>query len=243
MTPEELVHDVCPRIGALGPAYYFAPATLERAGELGLDPFRFYLLGRGGVLGDVDASVAHSALGYFNPTMLADLWTSACEVLDPKVAAAEYLECAAAHGRRHLPDVDGLDALCAAAEAVAAAADPMALTLYAAAATFPRATDVPGRTMQLLSLLREYRGSAHLLALRACGVDTKTAHHIRRPNDVALFGWAPGDAPVITDADRRGMELAEQMTDQIVTPAFAALDQAGAEALARGLKAVEVALA
>ena len=41
-------------LGQIGQAYYFHPDTLARGKELGLDGFRWYMLGRGGVLGDVE---------------------------------------------------------------------------------------------------------------------------------------------------------------------------------------------
>ncbi|MGI9594675.1 MAG: helix-turn-helix domain-containing protein, partial [Acidimicrobiales bacterium] len=52
-------------IGAAGAAFYVNPDTLARGKELGLDGFRFYVLGRGGVMGDVPAKVVESAFGYF----------------------------------------------------------------------------------------------------------------------------------------------------------------------------------
>jgi hypothetical protein len=51
MTPEELTAAASPRIGAMGSVFYFVPETAARGKELGLDGFRFYVLGRGGVLG------------------------------------------------------------------------------------------------------------------------------------------------------------------------------------------------
>ena len=55
------------------------------------------------------------------------------------------------------------------------------------------AADVAGRAMQLLTVLREFRGSAHLLAVRAAGLDAKTAHFIRRP----AAGYAPQPRTII----------------------------------------------
>ena len=97
--------------------------------------------------------------------------------------------------------------------------------------------------MQLLAILREYRGSAHLLALRAVGLDSKTAHHAKRPNDAALFGWKPEDAPVIDDAVRAQMTEAEALTDRLVGPAFAALAADERIAFVSALHACQVALA
>lgn len=232
--------DVCPRIRDLGWAYYFVPETVAKGEELGLDPLAFYALGRGGVLGDVDAAVVHSAFGYFNPEMIEAQWNAARAVVAPREAAAAYWECCADCGRKRFAGIPGIDAFAAAADAVNVAADPVGLALYAGARTMPLADDAPGRAMQLLALLREFRGSAHLVALRASGIDGKTAHFINRPNDGPMFGW--DDAPAITDADRARRAAAEALTDDLVRPAYAALDDAQAKAFVSGLDAIEAAL-
>ncbi len=69
----------------------------------------------------------------------------------------------------------------AAADAVNEAADPVGLALYSGFRGELLVDDVPGRAMQIISVLREFRGSAHLIALRASGVDARTAHFIKRP--------------------------------------------------------------
>jgi hypothetical protein len=243
MNPEELVAAACPRINDMGWAFYFVPDTVARGEELGLDGISFYLLGRGGVLGDVEAGVVASAFGYFNPALVATMWEAARKAADPRSAGRAYMECSAAFGRRSFSDLSGLDVFCAAADAVNDAADPVGLSLYAAVASEPLVDDLPGRAMQLMTVLREFRGSAHLIALRAAGVDARTAHGIRRPDDGALFGWSDDDAPVITDEQRDNWKKAEALTDDIVLPAYGVLDDSGGRALLAGLEAMESALA
>jgi len=243
MTPEELVAVACPKIGTMGWAFYFTPETFARGEELGLDGISFYVLGRGGVLGDVESTVIASAFGYFNPTLVATMWDAARKVMAPRDAGHAYMECCANFGRASFADVPGLDAFCDAAGAVNDAADPVGLALYAGIAGEPLADDGPARAMQLVSVLREFRGSAHLLALRASGLDAKTAHHIHRPNDGALFGWSDDDAPTITAGDRALWAAAEELTDRLVLPAYSVLDKAGRQALVAGLEAMENALA
>lgn len=241
MKSMELVQAACPRIGSLGSAFYFDPMTVAKGKELGLDGFRFYMLGRGGVLGDVEPQVIQSAFGYFEPGLIVKIWNSAKERMAPRDAAAAYLEAAHEFGRRTFADVDGLDAYCAAAEAVNEAANPAALPLYAGLSAEPLADDLPARAMQLTAILREYRGSVHLVALRAKGLDDGVAHAIKRPDDVATFGWA--EAPTITDDDRAKHEAAEALTDELVLEAYGVLDDAGGGALLAGLDAMEAAVA
>ncbi len=155
---------------------------------------------------------------------------------------SHFMECSAELGRAHLADIEGLDAFCAAAGAVNAAADPVGLSLYAAISAEPLADDVPGRAMQLVTVLREFRGSAHLVAVRASGLDAKTAHFMRRPNDMAMFGWTESDAPVITDVELARLAAADELTDRLVLPAYSVLDESGRRALVEGITAIETRL-
>lgn len=243
MTPAELVAAACPTIANQGAAFYFIPETTGRGKEHGLDGFRLYVLGRGGVLGDTSAVVVASAFGYFNPTMITKLWDSGSEKLSPSAAAALYWGACADLGRAKLGDVDGLDALVDALGVVNDAADPAGLALYAGIRQMPLVEDAPGRAMQLIATLRELRGSAHLVALRAVGLDHTHAHFIKRPDMVEGFGWTASDAERATDEERTLLDQAEEITDRIVTPAYAALDEGGQQALLHGLDGVGNALA
>lgn len=243
MTTDELIAQACPVIQRIGAAHFFAPEAETAAADLGVDLFTFYVLGRGGVLGDVEPVVVASAFGYFNPEVITALWTAGRTHIAPREAARVLLDCAAEVGRRRLAHIEGLDDMVAAAEAVHAAADPVGLTLYAGYKGELLVEDVAGRALQIIDVLREFRGSAHLLALRACGVDARTAHFIKAPGLAAMFGWPADAGPDISDEQRAAVEAAEVLTDDLVRPAFAALDQAGAAALVRGLEDMSVALA
>jgi len=241
MKPEELVQSACPKVGSIGAAFYFDPATLAKGKELGLDGFRFYILGRGGVLGDVDSAVVASAFGYFNPETINKMWTSAQEKLAPREAGRIYMDCVHNLGRAKFAGLENLDAFNAAAQKVNAATDPSSLALYAAINAEPLAEDAPARAMQLVAVLREYRGSAHLAAIRVTGLAAEVAHAIHRPNDVGTFGWA--EAPEITEWDQSRYTTACELTDKMVTPAYAALDADEAQTFLAGLQAMEAALA
>ena len=89
-------------------------------------------------------------------------------------------------------------------------------------------------------MLREARGSTHLLAVRACGLSPRVAHQIKRPNDVKTFGWEELE---ITEDHRARHQRAEELTDELMEPAFATLDERGREALLRGLERISAAMA
>jgi hypothetical protein len=244
-TTLDLVREASPKIAAIGPAFYFTPETAAVAKEHGLDLFQLYFLGRGGVLGDVAPDVVTSAFGYFNPPVVAHMWTTAQQLssLTPRDAGRLYMQCTHDFGRQHLSDVPELAEFCAAAEKVNDNADRAGLPLYAGIAAEPLAEDLPARAMQLNTVLREHRGSAHLVAVLATpGLTPKVAHAIRRPDFWALFGYDEADRPSFTDAERAALEQSDELTDQIVADAFEVLDDNERAALRSGLEAIERAI-
>jgi hypothetical protein len=240
MSAQELLAATSPIIGKAGAAFYFHPATLARGKELGLDGFRFYMLGRGGVLGDVESDVVASAFGYFSRPLVARIWNTAKARMAPRDAARAYMACCADLGRSALAQVEGLERFCAAAEAIIAATNPAGLSLYAGIAAEPRVEDLPGRALQLVAVLRELRGSVHLLAVVASGLAPQVAHAIKRPKDVGTFGWDP--APECTDADRVKLDAAEALTDRLLLPPYGTLDAAASDAYLAGTRAIGAAL-
>ncbi len=222
MTPLEVVQQTSATVGSVGAAFYFHPDTLARGKAAGLDGFRMYMLGRGGPLGDVESDVIVSAFGYFSPGLVSKIWTSAKEVMSPRDAGALHMECAAALGAAKLSGIDDLDAFNAAAEKVIAAVDRSALALFAAVAAEPKTDDPAGRAYQNIVVLRELRGSVHLLALAAQGLRAEAAHRIKRPDDVETFGWPAGVEP--TSEERAQWDAAEALTDQLLVAPYSVLD-------------------
>ncbi|MEX2625876.1 MAG: hypothetical protein WD225_03270 [Ilumatobacteraceae bacterium] len=240
MDPRDVITAIAAPTADIGAAAYFHPDTLARGKELGLDGFRFYFLGRGGVLGDVEPEVVVSAFGYFEPSLVAKMWNTGKERIAPRAAAREYLACNADLGRAKFDGLDGLDAYCEAASAVVGAADLAGLTLFAGVRGEPVPDDPPAAAIHYAVLLRELRGSTHLLAVRASGLSAALAHAVRRPDDVAAFGH--GEPPEITDDDRAALVRAEELTDELLAPAFSVLDDGAADALVAGTRAMHAAL-
>lgn len=241
MLPRDVMLAISRKTGDIGASFYFVPETLARGKELGLDGFRFYFLGRGGVLGDVDSAVVRSAFGYFHPRLIGRMWDTAREVLSPRDAAREYIACAHAHGRRKFADIEGLEAYVEAAARVIQAVDGGAMALFAGVRAEPVPDDPPAAAIHQAMVLREMRGSAHLAAITAVGLRTDVAHAIKRPTDVELFGWKD-EPPVVTDEARRLHDQAEELTNVALEAAFATLDDAQAEALVAGTDAMHAAL-
>jgi hypothetical protein len=239
MTPAEIMR-ATDAIGKIGAAFYFDPATLAVGREAGLDGFRFYILGRGGVLGNVESAVVHGAFGYFHPGLIDKMWTSAAEQVAPRDAARLYHHCAHEFGRARLADVEGLEGFVDAATQIIDGVEGASLPLFTAMRAEPVPSDVPAAALHQAMVLRELRGSVHLLALVANGLDSARAHAIKRPDDVAGFGYET--APEIGDADRAAWERAEALTDRLLAPAYAGLSDVQADALVSGTGAIKLAL-
>lgn len=232
MTPQELVSTTAAPVGALGARFYFDPPTLAVGKEHDLDGFRWYYLGRGGVLGDVEASVVTSAFGYFAPALSDKIWNSAREKMAPRDAARRYLQCNADLGRQVLVESDVLAAFCDAAEASASAVSPAGLALWAGIAAEPLPDDLAGRAMQLIVSHRELRGSQHLAAIVGAGLPVDVAHALRRPDDVATFGW--GDI-TIPDGAAETLAAVDRATDALSEQVYSTLSEEQRQAFADGV--------
>lgn len=231
MEPREIMR-ATEAIGSIGAAFYFHPDTLARGKEAGLDGFRLYVLGRGGVLGDVEPGVVHAAFGYFHTDLIDRIWNTARERMSPREAARLYFSCGHELGRAKFADIDGLDGFVDAASEVIGAVEGASMPLFAGMRAEPVPEDAPAAAMHQSMVLREMRGSAHLLAVAACGLQTPVAHAIKRPGDVAMFGY--DEAPEVTDDDRARWHRAEELTDELLEPAYAGLSDGQATALVNG---------
>ena len=132
------------------------------------------------MLGDVEPAVVVASFGYFSPGVVELMWDSAKQVLAPREAAREYLACAGRFGVAKLDGIDVLDAFNDAAGAAIASVDRSALPLFAGIAAEPLPDHPAARAFRNVCILRELRGSIHLLAIVATGVSP-----LGRPRDPA----------------------------------------------------------
>lgn len=195
----------------IGAAHYFDPIARSGAESIGLDLFRFYFCGRGGVLGSVDSSVVQSAFGYFNPELLHKMWSTGGERCDVETAAATQLQVAYDIGARDLDGLEGLQSATQALVEVTSSIDSAALGLFAGFQRWELPTDPVAAWMHQVIVMRELRGSVHLAALGAHGVPGRIAHQIKRPNDGEMFGWP--EPTEITDQLRQSYEDSQALTD------------------------------
>jgi hypothetical protein len=235
MSAAELVRRGHTLVSDLGGLFYFAPGSLRRAAALGLSPSQWYFLGRGGALGDVDAAVIDSALGYFAPWVVRKHWDSGRAVVPPHVVARAHIECCQDFGRHHLNGAPFLASFVPAAAKVLAAASPVALPLFAGVKCFALADDLPGAAMQAVAMIREFGGGTHLLAVAVMGLEPKKAHWLTRPDAWANFGYRADDLPQVSELDKQLLRQADELTRKLLEPAYSVLEGTECLDLLRGL--------
>ena len=225
MTPELTAASAAWPVYELDAAWSTDPHTLRRARSLELSGWAFYVAGRGGVLGDdVHADTVAAALGVIAPDAVRAGWEAARRAGPARVAEARLAECAR-WGDEHLVDVAADGRLPDLAERVVAAAEPVAMPLFAAT----RAKDRPeggkgARAALSVHLLREHRAAALLVAIRACGL-TPVEAIIAGPEgeqEAITFGWPP-PFPTRVNLLRR-YTYAEALAHRIAGAAYAAIE-------------------
>jgi hypothetical protein len=178
----------------------------------------YYFAGRGGVLGDVDPDVVTAAFGYFSPELVRKVWGPGLAVEGARAASVRYAEACAEWGRSRLQGLEGLDRLAELAERVVDAVPVGGLSLFAGWRAAPRPQDGAGRAFACVHLLRELRGSAHIIATTALGLSPLESI-LRAPLDggperAKTFGWTE-PFPETAQATERRTE-AETLTDRLV---------------------------
>ena len=227
-------------VGAVGGAFMLHPEVLGPGKEAGYGGFAYYVVGRGGVLGDVDAKVVASAFGFFAPGLVTKLWNDGVKVEGARAGANRYAAACADFGRRRLATFGGAARLAELIDRVTSSADNSGLALFAGWQAQSMPDDAPGRCYQLLHVLRELRGSAHIVAVVASGL-TPLEAVIANPSNSSpengsaaqaeRFGWT-GPFPDATSL-REGFARAEALTDEIMGRFVAVLSAAEQEELMR----------
>jgi hypothetical protein len=220
----------------LGEAFYFADATARRGEALGLDVFCFYCLGRGGVLGDVDAATVSDAFVWFTPALVATWWDEGRAVARPTDVAVAYLEAAREYARATFRADDGLPGFVAAAERVVARAPEGRWALVDGYRRFALPDDPVARAYQLVVVLRELRGGAYAEAVAALGITPAESHYLNSADAFELYGYESDDTPTITDelVERRAM--AEDRATALLVPCYEVLEDDERLAFADGVR-------
>jgi hypothetical protein len=218
LTAQEAISQVAPVIGDLGSKFMLDKKTMEAATELGYGhPFALYFLGRGGVLGNVDADVVAAAFAFFEPAMVRKMWDMARQTADADSAVKQYANLCGAYGEDHLAGVSGLERFNELAEKVIDAVDVTGLSLFAGWRKVSRPSNAAARAYQNLHVMREWRGSAHICAVAATCMSPQEAIVTGAGSQDAglqtaqAFGWA-GDC-----GDVSGLAATRQAVEDATT--------------------------
>ena len=210
-------------VSTIGSHFMLDGATYKRGAELGFQGLDFYVTGRGGVLGEVDADVVAAGFAFFEPNGVRALWDQGRSVMPPTEAARAFAESCDTWADAHVPDELDAGRLAELASRVAGAARPACAPVFAGW----RAMDVPDEpkaaAVRQMNVLRELRNGLHAAAVISAGLSPLEALSIKTPHMVPLFGWPEGAS---TDGLQERWDGAEAQTDRSIAHAFEALDDA-----------------
>ena len=219
-------------IGDLGGAWMGSPEEEAASAAAELPGWQLYFLGRHGVLGDVDPDVIVAAAYVFPADHFRHEWTEARAVMTPHEALERYVAVCHGWGEDRLNGFADAARLAELGQGVIDAADVIGLPLFAGwrAMQVPTGDDaraVARRCAHVCQVLREHRGACHCVALAALQLDPLMAILANpeggRPEaNAAEYGWQP-PFPVPTDDDRELRGRVEELTDDLVAPAYDAL--------------------
>jgi hypothetical protein len=126
-------------------------------------------------------------------------------------------------------------------EAVIGGAEATGLPLFAAWRTIRRAADTPGHAAQVLHLLREHRGSIHVLAVAATGLTPLQAIVVSGGQDRARQLGFTGELPQ-PQAYRARWERAESITRQRAADAYRRISPADLSVFGEALESCRARL-
>ncbi|MGB3444416.1 MAG: hypothetical protein WBA97_37230 [Actinophytocola sp.] len=220
LTAEETVQAADKVLHDVGTVWMLHPETQARGAAHGYPKhLAFYFAGRGGVLGDVDAGVVTASMGWWNPGLVRLMWDRGLAVAGAREGARRYAQACADWATDHLTGFAGTDRLTELAEKVVSGAEESGLPLFAGWRAEPRADGGPARLLQLVHVLREWRGSVHLVATTAAGLGPLEAILTNEGQQQArFFGWRD-DLPDCGHLKDRQV-LAEQTTDRLVADTY-----------------------
>jgi len=217
----DTVRAVSPQINNIGGRFMLHSDTLAIGTQAGYpNGYAWYVTGRGGVLGDVDADVIVAAFGFFNPQLVRNKWEAGIAVEGARRSGSRYAAACAEWGRQRLHSIDGCERFSELAERVVNSVDVAGLGLFAGWRSEPLPPDAQGRAYQLLHVMREWRGSVHIVAVLGSGMTPLQAVLAtdRGSATAKKFGWGENLTNATHLKDQMvGIEL---LTDNLMLSAY-----------------------
>jgi hypothetical protein len=242
---------------------YFCPEAGAAYSAIGLEGAQGYFASRSAPMGAVGAEVVTATFYNFNPSLVRAAMAGVWDRVSPSSVTAARLEAIDGGLRRSLGDAVGSPEMRRAADLARAAAEAACehqegRPLFAGHAGLEWPTEPHLVLWHAQTLLREFRGDAHVAALlldRCSGLEALVVHAATGEVTVAMLqttrawpdddwrdavqalrerGWvADGDALTLTEEGTRRRAAVESLTDQLAVPAYAAIGEDGCEELWR----------
>ncbi len=212
-------------ISRLGGGFMMSREVKQASQEVGLPGWQTYFRGRCGVLGEAETDVVTSVAVFFPDAAVREGWEDG-QTVPAADAAYRYAKACQQWGRRKLAGFDSCARLAELLGRVAEQADVAGAPLFAGWREMPLPDDPPGRLAQLAHVLREHRGGLHAVAVLASGLAPLEAVLTSQygADNARFFGW-PEPYPELGEDVRRRRARAEELTGELIAPAFAALSE------------------
>jgi hypothetical protein len=266
---EQLVRQAQTIIEPCAAFIYFAPEGFSRMEALGMNRMQGYFCGRAAPMGAVDGSVVAATFYNFNPAVVVPQVNAGWKLASPATVLAEKLAAVQEAGQRLLAPADGeadlspnIRQALELARRATADLSPIGRSLYAAHAALPEPDDELLALYHHLTLLREYRGDGHSVALlleEVGGLESLLLNVAFKPAttnlNFLLKSRAWDEAAVaaarekltthglledgqLTNAGHELRERVELNTDRLALAPFAALGEDGTQQLLTALAPV-----
>jgi len=223
MDPRTAATTTAAAVNTIGSHFMLDGNTYKRGAELGFAGLDFYITGRAGVLGEVDADVVTAALTFFAPEHVRAQWEAGRSVMPAAKAAEAFAGCCAAWAEEHVPDDLDAARLAELAGTAVRSARPVCAPVFGGWRALPVPDAPKAAAVHQMNALRELRLGLHAAAVVSAGLTPLQAMSVRSPHMIPLFGW-PG--PVDTDGLQEIWDGAEDRTNSTMAHAFEALDDA-----------------
>lgn len=197
--------------------------TYKHGAQLGFQGLDFYVTGRGGVLGDVDAGVVTAAFTFFAPDHVRTQWELWRSVMAPRAAAVEFAACAATWAEAHVPDDLDAARLGELVGKVAAGARPACAPIFAAWQTLEVPSSPKAAAVHRMNGLRELRQGLHAACVVASGLSPLQAVSMRQPHMAPILGWP--ELADTSDELQAVWQSAEDATDRAIAHAYDGLSE------------------
>ncbi len=244
MNSHQLETDINPQIQKIGMSFYFDSGTAEHAKAHDMNVYEYYAIGRGGVLGDVDASRVGEVFWFFDQGMIDMMWSGSTAKVDAVTGAQSHVKAAYAYADRVFANVDPatLSAFGAAARKVAESTPRGKYPLVDGYLAFDPPTE-PAHAAKLGSImLRELRGAVHIDSTRELGLSAADACYGNSEFIYKLHGYSAEVDPDRAEEIRSRMGAAEDQTTKVMAGYLDVLSDDEKAALKAGAEAMDEAI-